>query len=81
MFFIGTRVAKAIAREAPSIQLELVGWHEGVFEDMMRGQLDVVLWAQRMPLPLKSEVLLEDEFVCVVSVGHPLAEGPMTAEG
>jgi DNA-binding transcriptional LysR family regulator len=62
------------------MQLELVAWHEGVFEDVMRGKLDVAVSAARVPPPLKSEVLFEDNFVCVVSAGHPLAKGPMTAE-
>jgi DNA-binding transcriptional LysR family regulator len=77
---VGTRLANAMAREAPSMQLELVAWHEGVFEDVMRGKLDVAVSAARVPPPLKSEVLFEDNFVCVVSAGHPLAKGPMTAE-
>jgi DNA-binding transcriptional LysR family regulator len=78
---VGTRLANAMAREAPSMQLELVAWHEGVFEDVMRGKLDVAVSAARVPPPLGSEVLFEDNFVCVVSAGHPLAKGrPMTAE-
>jgi DNA-binding transcriptional LysR family regulator len=79
--FIGARLVKAMAREAPSTQLELAGWHEGVFDDVMRGKLDLVLSLYRVPPPLKSEVLLEDELACVVSADHPLARGRMTAEG
>ena len=46
----------------------------------MRGKLDLVLSLYQVPPPLKSEVLLEDELVCVVSADHPLARGRMTAE-
>jgi len=71
---------RAMAREAPSTQLELTAWNDRTFEDAVRGKLDVVIWANEVPPPLQSEVLLEDEIVCVMSAGHPLAKGRMTRE-
>jgi DNA-binding transcriptional LysR family regulator len=71
---------QAMAREAPSTQLELTAWNESAFDDTIRGKLDVVMWPYEVPPPLKSQAFLVDDVVCVMSAGHPLAKGRMTRQ-
>jgi DNA-binding transcriptional LysR family regulator len=77
---LASNLPRAMARQAPSTQLELVAWGDSAFEDAIRGNIDVIIWANKVPPPLKSQVLLEDEIVCVMCAGHPLANGHMTRE-
>jgi DNA-binding transcriptional LysR family regulator len=65
-------LAVAMAKLAPRSHLEVIAWHEGAFEDAGRGKIDVVLWANKAPAPLRSEEVLGSEMVCVMSADHPL---------
>lgn len=54
-------------------------WHDGVYDDLDHGRMDLLFAAQDGLLPrhLRSEVLFDDEVVCVVSRDHPL-DGRLT---
>jgi DNA-binding transcriptional LysR family regulator len=66
-------VAPALCREvlpsAKKVFLDFVPWRDSGFEDLTRGGLDLLLGADATnpPSPLQSEVIYEEEFVCVVA--------------
>jgi DNA-binding transcriptional LysR family regulator len=51
-----------------NVSLQMFAWHDGTFEDLERGRLDLTLNADdgHTPERLRRELLYEDEFVCVV---------------
>ncbi|MDR3669845.1 MAG: LysR family transcriptional regulator, partial [Holophaga sp.] len=57
------------------VSFDFVAWHEGSYEDLERGRLDLVLNADEgpMPAPFRSAVLYEEEFQCIVAreSGYP----------
>jgi DNA-binding transcriptional LysR family regulator len=73
-------LAERLARDAPQTKLEIIAWHEKAFSDAIRGRLDLVLWANEVPPPLESELLVEDRMVCVMSANHPIGEDEFTLE-
>jgi DNA-binding transcriptional LysR family regulator len=71
-----------MSRLAPRAQLDIIAWHENAFEETARGRIDAVLWPNKAPPPLRSEVVLLTEIVCVMSADHPLARRrSLTIEG
>jgi DNA-binding transcriptional LysR family regulator len=66
-------IAPILCREvlpaAEQVRFAFVAWHDDVFNDLAHGSLDLVLNADETYLPssLQSEVIYEEEFVCVVS--------------
>jgi DNA-binding transcriptional LysR family regulator len=73
-------LAERMSKLAPRAQFEIVSWHENAFEDTAHGKIDAVLWSNRAPPPLRSEEVLVNDMVCVMSAGHPLARRRMTME-
>jgi DNA-binding transcriptional LysR family regulator len=66
-----------VFRESPRSTLHLRTWHDGVHADLERGVVDLVLHAGSQQAPaLHTEHLLDDQFVCLLSADHPLAERP-----
>jgi len=51
------------------VTFDFLAWHEGTYEDLQRGRLDLVLNADEgpMPAPFRSAVLYEEEFSCIVA--------------
>jgi DNA-binding transcriptional LysR family regulator len=60
-----------MSREAPNVDLQIVQWHETSFQDLLAGQLDLVVSPLTAPFPLLVERLLPERFVCLVSRNHP----------
>lgn len=75
------RARAASFNSAPGISLNTSAWRDSAFEDCAGGWLDAVLWVNTAPEPLVSEVLFREEFVCVLSADHDLADDPLTLEG
>lgn len=52
-----------------NVTLQIVAWHDGSFEDLERGRLDLTVNADdgHTPEGLHREVIFEDDFVCVVA--------------
>jgi len=71
-------LATRLSKLAPSCRLEIVAWHDRGFEDVESGRLDLILNVAGVPSPLESEVLFEEEFVCLVASGHPLRRRRLT---
>jgi DNA-binding transcriptional LysR family regulator len=67
-----------MSREAPNVDLQIVQWHETSFEDLLAGQLDLVVSPLTAPFPLLVERLLPERFVCLVSRNHPLRKKSFT---
>jgi DNA-binding transcriptional LysR family regulator len=73
-------LAEQMGRLAPSSRLEILTWHESAFEDVARGRIEVVIWANRAPPPLLSKQVLGTEMVCVLAADHPLGRKRLTLE-
>ncbi len=73
-------VMAALTDFAPNIVLDLQAWTDRAFTDLERGRLDLAFWVEEAPAPLVSEVLFEEDFVCVMDARHPAADAPLTVE-
>lgn len=73
-------LAEQMNTQAPRSRLDILQWHEGAFEEVARGAIDLVLWANRAPPQLQSEQVLGTEMVCVHSMDHPLGRKRLTLE-
>src|ERR1700722_7071082 len=70
---LGPALFQQVFRQAPHATLSFETWQDGVFDDMERGALDLVLYGLAPPAGLRSEELFEERFVCVMSPEHPLS--------
>ena len=70
---VGHRLFGEVLRRAPRAIVRFHGWHEGSFDEVRRGEVDLLFFGSRAPGDLRSELILTDRFVCVVDSGHPLA--------
>jgi len=64
---------KKLSVEAPHIELDVRPWTESAFADLEANNLDLIFWVQKAPAGLKSEVLFQERFVCLVREDHPIA--------
>ncbi|MDB6064535.1 MAG: Transcriptional regulator [Pedosphaera sp.] len=72
------RLVARLGKLAPNIRLELAAWHDGRFADVEAGKVDVVLDVAGAPTSLESEVLFEEDFVCLVSSRHSMKKSRFT---
>lgn len=73
---IGVPLSTRLRCESPGSRLHMRTWHESVFDELERGELDLALYGHSPPPGLSTERLFEERFVCVVDPGHPLAGQP-----
>ena len=59
-------LARRMRTHAPNMTLEVVGWHDRVYDDIESGRIDVALTPIPVPASLQGEVLFEEDFVCVL---------------
>ena len=59
-------LARRMRTYAPNMTLEVVGWHDRVYDDIESGRIDVALTPIPIPASLEGEVLFEEDFVCVL---------------
>ena len=59
-------LARRMRTYAPNMTLEVVGWHDRVYDDTESGRIDVALTPIPVPASLEGEVLFEEDFVCVL---------------
>jgi len=61
-------ISRTVLSRAIKVTFDFVAWHDGAFAALERGRLDLLLNADDGNLPphFSSEILYEDEFVCVV---------------
>lgn len=74
---IGVPLSIRLRRESPGSRLHLRKWHESIFNELERGELDLALYGHAPPPGLSTQRLFEERFVCVVDPGHPLAGRPV----
>jgi DNA-binding transcriptional LysR family regulator len=67
-----------MSREAPNVDLQIVQWHETTFQNLLAGQLDLVVSPLTAPFPLLVERILPERFVCLVSHSHPFRKKSFT---
>ena len=60
-----------LRRAAPNASLEISAWRTEAYDDVVAGRLDLALSAEVPPPELSSEVLYEEDFVCLVSKRRP----------
>lgn len=71
---------KAMAQKAPGVRIEIFAWDDGSFRKLETNALDLVVWVNQAPLPLRSEPIYRDKSVCVLRQGHPLGNRRLTAK-
>jgi DNA-binding transcriptional LysR family regulator len=73
---------KAFAEKAPGVRIEISAWDDSSFRRLDTNALDLVIWVNEAPSPLRSEQIYEDKSVCIVRKGHPIASSnlPLTVE-
>lgn len=70
---LGIPLSRALLEASPQSSLRFQPWHEGMFDDVIRGDVDLVFFGAEAPAPLHSTALFDERFVCVVADTHPLA--------
>ena len=70
---LGPALSRYLSGAAPESTLRLSGWHDGVFDDLVHGRLDLAFYGATPPNGLRSEELFDERFVCAVDASHPLA--------
>ena len=55
-----------IRTAATNVQVDASAWNDRVYEDVAAGRIDTALSAEAPPPALETEVLYEEDFVCVV---------------
>jgi DNA-binding transcriptional LysR family regulator len=74
------KVMDRVMRLSSSITVEVLAWKEDAFQKLTTNALDLVIWINSAPYPLKSETIYYDEFVCLVRTGHPIGKRRMTVK-
>jgi DNA-binding transcriptional LysR family regulator len=67
-------LSRRMFREAPGTSMTFEQWHDGVFEDVSHGLVDLAFVAVSVDPTLRSELLFEDRFVCLMTADNPLAD-------
>jgi len=65
---------RLVFQQAPGSTLRFERWHHGVFSDAEHGMIDLLIHGGAAPPPLRSRVLFEEGYACLVSSEHPFAE-------
>jgi DNA-binding transcriptional LysR family regulator len=71
---LGPGLARRMFREAPGTSMTFRQWHDGVFEDVSHGLVDLAFAAVSVDPALRSELLFEERFVCLMAASNPLAD-------
>ncbi len=69
----GPPLFQQVFRASPGSRLVFRAWNDQVFEDVEHGLTDLAFAAGTGPAGLRSQPLIDDTFVCLMSADHPLA--------
>lgn len=69
---------EAMARAAPGTQVEISPWDNDVFRKLETNALDLALWVNEAPPPLRTEPLFRERFVCLLRAAHPVGNRALT---
>lgn len=75
----GPALFQRVFQQSPHSTVTFRGWHDNVFDDLVRGLTDIVFYGVAAPPALRCEKLFEESFVCVLSADHPLGSRPQLA--
>ncbi|WP_034996860.1 LysR family transcriptional regulator [Beijerinckia mobilis] len=75
-------VMRRLSREAPGLHVAVEGYGPETITQMQQGRIDFAFALSTSPLPSGAEsmVLGSDQLMLVTRRGHPLANGPVSAE-
>lgn len=71
-------IVKVIADQAPNVSIHVEPFDDASFRKLESNALDFALWVNKAPIPLRSESLFEEEFVCLVRADSPLNKKSFT---
>ncbi|MFI7676259.1 LysR family transcriptional regulator [Actinophytocola sp. NPDC049390] len=71
---LGPGLLRRMFRDAPGVAVTFDAWHDGVFSDVSHGLVDLTFAAVSVDPSLRSELLFEERFVCLMAADHPLAD-------
>ncbi|MFL6120478.1 LysR family transcriptional regulator [Actinophytocola sp.] len=71
---LGPGLSRRLFHAAPKASMTFKQWHNGVFEDVSHGLVDLAFVAVSADPELHSELLFEERFVCLMSAKNPLAD-------
>jgi DNA-binding transcriptional LysR family regulator len=69
----GTLLARVFA-QSPGSTVVFSRWHHAVFADAEHGLVDLLIHGGAAPAPLRSQMLFEEGYACLVASSHPLAQ-------
>ena len=61
-----------IRAAAANVEVRASAWNDRVYEDVAAGRIDTALSAEAPPSALETEVLYEEDFVCLVGRAHQI---------
>lgn len=70
---IGAGLMRRMSAAARGVSVVFRQWHDGVFEDVSHGLVDLSFAAVAVDPTLRSELLFEERFVCLMAESHPLS--------
>ncbi|MFE3502292.1 LysR family transcriptional regulator [Kitasatospora sp. NPDC059160] len=65
-----------LLEQSPGSTVLFSRWHHAVFADAEHGLVDLLIHGGTPPPPLRSRVLFEEGYSCLISSHHPLAQRP-----
>jgi DNA-binding transcriptional LysR family regulator len=71
---LGPGLSRRLFRAAPGVSMTFQQWHNGVFDDVAHGLVDLAFVAVSTDPALRSELLFDERFVCLMSASNPLAD-------
>jgi DNA-binding transcriptional LysR family regulator len=71
---LGPGLSRRLFRAAPGVSMTFKQWHNGVFDDVAHGLVDLAFVAVSTDPALRSELLFDERFVCLMSASNPLAD-------
>jgi DNA-binding transcriptional LysR family regulator len=66
-------ICRKILPTATKVRFEFIQWHKGLFDELTHGSVDLMFTASvvEAPSPLQSQMVYDEEFVCVVDAKSP----------
>ena len=74
---LGPGLLGRMFRAAPGTSMTFLPWHYDVFDDVSHGLVDLAFSGVSVDPALRSELLFEERFVCLMSASNPLADRDM----
>ena len=71
---------KKFAQTAPSVRFQLSILDDEVHRKLEANTIDLAIFINNAPPPIRTQVLYEDEFVCMLRHGNPLGKPRLTLE-